>query len=188
MQSAMLHLRFCAELKCDGNQQVMRARLQQAQSCTTQEEAAEAQKPAIHFGLTASGDLVMKSGYHRDAIAAKERVIAFEMEGPGVWDNFPTVVIKGVCDYADSHKNKKWQRYAAATAAACMKAFLNEWRVSDRSSQGEVDSHLTSRARLQSSSDGLGSQQVNHFNGSFTTGGKAIIGSNFNSGGGAMNF
>jgi nucleoside phosphorylase len=51
-------------------------------SRTTQEEAAEAQKPAIHFGLTASGDLVMKSGYHRDAIAAKERVIAFEMEGP----------------------------------------------------------------------------------------------------------
>src|SRR2546421_3713298 len=99
---------ICAQCKCDGNQQVMRARLQQAQSCTTQEEAAEAQKPAIHFGLTASGDLVMKSGYHRDAIVVKERVIAFEMEGPGVWDNFPIVVIKGVCDYADSHKNKKW--------------------------------------------------------------------------------
>jgi nucleoside phosphorylase len=86
----------------------MRARLQQAQSCTTQEEAAEAQKLVIHFGLTASGNLVMKSGYHRDAIAAKERVIAFEMEGAGVWDNFPTVVIKGVCDYGDSHKKEKW--------------------------------------------------------------------------------
>jgi nucleoside phosphorylase len=49
------------------------------------------------------------------------------MESAGVWDNFPCVVIKGVCDYADSHKNKKWQGYAAATAAACMKAFLKEW-------------------------------------------------------------
>jgi hypothetical protein len=36
-------------------------------------------------------------------------------------------VIKGACDYADSHKNKVWQRYAAATAAACMKAFLDNW-------------------------------------------------------------
>ncbi|OCL06966.1 hypothetical protein AOQ84DRAFT_273248, partial [Glonium stellatum] len=66
----------------------------------------------------------MKSGYHRDEIAAREKVIAFEMEGAGVWDNFSTIVIKGVCDYADSHKNKMWQRYAAATAAPCMKAFL----------------------------------------------------------------
>jgi nucleoside phosphorylase len=51
----------------------------------------------IHFGFIASGDLVVKSAYHRDEIAARENVIAFEMEGAGVWDNFPTVVIKGVC-------------------------------------------------------------------------------------------
>ena len=67
----------------------------------------------------------MKSAQHRDKIAGTEQVIGFEMEGAGVWDHFPTVVIKGVCDYADSHKNKRWQRYAAATAAACMKAFLS---------------------------------------------------------------
>lgn len=73
----------------------------------------------------------MKSGQDRDEIAAREGVIAFEMEGAGVWDNFPCVVIKGVCDYADSHKNKDWQKYAAATAAACMKAFLEQWIVAD---------------------------------------------------------
>ena len=43
-------------------------------------------------------------------------------------------MIKGVCDYADSHKNKKWQNYAAATAAACMKAFLKEWVPTEKSS------------------------------------------------------
>jgi len=69
----------------------------------------------------------MKSGEDRDEIAVREKVIGFEMEGAGVWDEFPCVIIKGVCDYADSHKNKKWQGYAAATAAACMKAFLKEW-------------------------------------------------------------
>ena len=71
----------------------------------------------------------MKSGEDRDEIAAKEEVIAFEMEGAGVWDHFPCLVIKGVCDYADSHKSKKWQNYAAAAAAACMKAFLEYWTV-----------------------------------------------------------
>lgn len=38
----------------------------------------------------------------------------------------PTVVIKSVSDYADSHKNDGWQKFAAASAAACMKAFMNE--------------------------------------------------------------
>jgi nucleoside phosphorylase len=48
-----------------------------------------------------------------------------------VWEQYPTVVIKAACDYADSHKNKKWQSYAAATAAACLKVFLNEWVIPD---------------------------------------------------------
>ncbi|KAF5556855.1 kinesin light chain [Fusarium mexicanum] len=84
-------------------------------------------KPAVHFGLMASADTVMKSGEDRDRIASTEDVIAFEMEGAGVWDSFPCIIIKGGCDYADSHKNKAWQRYAAATAAACAKGFLSYW-------------------------------------------------------------
>jgi hypothetical protein len=55
------------------------------------------------------------------------------MEGAGVWERFPSVVVsKAVCDYADSHKNKKWQGYAAASAAACTKAFLKQWIVADK--------------------------------------------------------
>ena len=89
-------------------------------------------KPSIHFGRVASGDTVMKCGQHRDDIAEREKIIAFEMEGAGMWECLPTVVIKSVCDYADSHKSKKWQGYAAVTAAACTKAFLEEWRTTDR--------------------------------------------------------
>ena len=66
--------------------------------------------PAIHIVKVGSGDTVMKSGLHRDEVAKQYGVIAFEMEGAGVWDYFPSLVIKGVCDYADSHKNKQWQR------------------------------------------------------------------------------
>ncbi|KAL6409944.1 putative kinesin [Ilyonectria robusta] len=107
----------CEKLGCEGNL-VPRRRLQMDQNSL---------EPAIHFGLIASGDSVMKSGEGRNAIAVAEGVIAFEMEGAGVWDTFPCVVIRGACDYADSHKSKTWQRYSAATAAACMKAFLSYW-------------------------------------------------------------
>lgn len=107
----------CEQLGCDGKL-VPRTRLNSTQ---------ESPQPAVHFGLIASGDSVMKSGEDRDAIARAEGVIAFEMEGTGVWDSFPCVVIKGACDYSDSHKSKVWQRYAADTAAACMKAFLSHW-------------------------------------------------------------
>jgi nucleoside phosphorylase len=122
----------CTELECDSKEQVARERLQNIEKTVASGEAKIAQTFEIHFGRIASGDLVMKSGSHRDAIAETEKVVAFEMEGAGVWDNFPTVVMKGVCDYADSHKNKQWQKYAAASAAACMKAFLREWRGIDR--------------------------------------------------------
>ena len=34
-------------------------------------------------------------------------------------------MIRGICDYADSHKNKRWQVYAAGTAAAYAKEVLS---------------------------------------------------------------
>ncbi|CAH0017225.1 unnamed protein product, partial [Clonostachys rhizophaga] len=40
------------------------------------------------------------------------------MEAAGLMDIRPCLPIRGICDYSDSHKNKEWQRYAAATAAA----------------------------------------------------------------------
>ncbi|KAL2825955.1 nucleoside phosphorylase domain-containing protein [Aspergillus cavernicola] len=91
--------------------------------------------PWVHFGPIASGDLVMKSGEDRDRIAQAQGIIAFEMEGAGVYDNVPTIIIKGVCDYADCHKNKSFQNYAAATAAATMKAVLQRYQQTDRSFQ-----------------------------------------------------
>ncbi|KAL4786827.1 nucleoside phosphorylase domain-containing protein [Aspergillus varians] len=87
----------------------------------------QAYKPTIHIGLVASGDQVIKSEQIRNRLMALEGVIAFEMESAGIWDTFPCLVIKGVADYADCHKNKKCQSYAAATSAACAKALLEIW-------------------------------------------------------------
>ncbi|KAJ5703189.1 kinesin light chain [Penicillium malachiteum] len=93
-------------------------------------------KPCVHIGSLASANTVMKCGEHRDRIAEREGVIGFEMEGAGVWDSVPCIIIKGVCDYADSHKNKLWQDYAAATAASCAKAFLGYW--TPRTTEGKL--------------------------------------------------
>jgi hypothetical protein len=113
----------CQQLRCQKEFLVPRRRLQEASAkgCVP--------NPKIHIGPIGSGDTVMKSGQHRDEISAQHNLIAFEMEASGVWDTLPCLVIKGVCDYADSHKNKDWQHYAAVTAAICMKAVLEEWVV-----------------------------------------------------------
>ncbi|KAH7126218.1 ankyrin repeat-containing domain protein [Dactylonectria estremocensis] len=74
--------------------------------------------PLIHYGAIASGNQVMRSGTVRDNIARRVDVICFEMEAAGLMDILPCLPIRGICDYSDSHKNKEWQRYAAAAAAA----------------------------------------------------------------------
>ncbi|KAI9657065.1 MAG: hypothetical protein M1821_003231 [Bathelium mastoideum] len=124
----------CDKIKCD-KAQVSRKRLGQGRESAYAESDVTFQAPNIHLGRVASGDSVIKSGTRRDEMIKKDRVIAFEMEAAGMWDSIPTIMIKSVCDYADSHKNKKWQRYTAAVAAACAKAFLEQWSTKDRISQ-----------------------------------------------------
>lgn len=136
----------CTLLKCDIKKAAVRERINEVQANPESTEQS-LMPPVLHFGLVASGDLVMKSATRRDELAAREKVIAFEMEGAGLWDTFPTVIIKGVCDYADSHKNKKWQKYAAVTAAACSKAFLRQWRGAEKTSAVIWDGSLQQQNR-----------------------------------------
>jgi nucleoside phosphorylase len=80
--------------------------------------------PLIHYGVIASGNQVIKHGVTRDRLREELDILCFEMEAAGLMDNFPCLVIRGICDYADSHKNKRWQQYAAAAAAAYAKELL----------------------------------------------------------------
>jgi nucleoside phosphorylase len=81
--------------------------------------------PLIHYGLIASGNSLMRDGRMRDRLGKKHNVLCFEMEAAGVVNTIPCLVIRGICDYCDSHKNKLWQEYAAATAAAYAKLLLS---------------------------------------------------------------
>ncbi|KAI2482598.1 Pfs Nucleoside phosphorylase [Pyrenophora tritici-repentis] len=79
----------------------------------------------LHCGTIASGNQVMRSAAERDRVSAElGGVMCFEMEAAGLMNSFPCLVIRGICDYADSHKNKRWQLYAAGMAAAYAKEVL----------------------------------------------------------------
>jgi nucleoside phosphorylase len=81
--------------------------------------------PAIHYGVIASANQLMKDATIRDTIAKEKGVMCFEMEAAGLMNHFQCLVVRGICDYSDSHKNKQWQGYAAMTAAAYAKDLLN---------------------------------------------------------------
>lgn len=79
------------------------------------------QDPRILYGTIASGSLVIKDARERDKL---KDCLCFEMEGAALMNLFPSLVIRGISDYCDSHKNDRWQGYAAATAAAYAKELL----------------------------------------------------------------
>jgi nucleoside phosphorylase len=85
--------------------------------------------PQVFYGTILSGDMVMKNGEERDRKAAADKAICFEMEAAGLMNDFPCLVIRGISDYSDSHKNDRWQPYAAATAAAYAKELLSTLRM-----------------------------------------------------------
>ncbi|KAI8665751.1 NACHT domain-containing protein [Fusarium sp. Ph1] len=91
-----------------------------------QRDPRDTTDPDIHYGTIASGNTLVKDAAARDRIIADvgEDCICFEMEAAGLMNHFPCLVIRGICDYADSHKNDRWQRYASATAAAYAKELL----------------------------------------------------------------
>ncbi|KAL2869066.1 uncharacterized protein BJX67DRAFT_379545 [Aspergillus lucknowensis] len=98
---------------CDITQEVIRPR-------------RHASGPRVHHGLVGSANRVVKDGLTRDRLVKKFGMICFEMEAAGLMDILPSLVIRGISDYSDSHKNGQWQAYASLTAAAYAKALLNE--------------------------------------------------------------
>jgi nucleoside phosphorylase len=102
--------------------------------------------PVIHYGLIASANQLMKDALVRDVLAKEKDVLCFEMEAAGLMNHFPCLIIRGICDYSDTHKNNEWQGYAAMAAAAYTKDLLGrippnrvetEKRIGDIISSGE---------------------------------------------------
>ncbi|KAE8334741.1 hypothetical protein BDV24DRAFT_169894 [Aspergillus arachidicola] len=84
----------------------------------------EDDEPQSHYGIIASGNSVIKHGRTREQLRLQTGALCFEMEAAGLMLDFPCIVIRGICDYSDSHKNKQWQGYAALAAASYTKELL----------------------------------------------------------------
>ena len=92
---------------------------------TMERKPREVNHVFVHYGTIASGNRVIKDAKERDSLSSKFRgVLCFEMEAAGLLNNWPCLVIRGICDYADSHKNDEWKPYAAGVAAAYAKELL----------------------------------------------------------------
>ncbi|KAF4989612.1 hypothetical protein FDECE_14648 [Fusarium decemcellulare] len=109
----------------------------------------EDDNPAIHYGTIASANQLMKNAVIRDKLAIEKGVLCFEMEAAGLMNHFPCLVIRGICDYSDSHKNKEWQGYAAMTAAAYGKDLLSRIPPNKVEHQGRIKDIVLVMADVQ---------------------------------------
>ncbi|OAP57597.1 hypothetical protein AYL99_08335 [Fonsecaea erecta] len=115
----------------------------------------------IHFGTVGSGNQVIKDGLTRDRMSAEHGgVLCFEMEAAGLMNIFPCLIVRGICDYADSHKNKSWQPFAAAAAAACAKDILSYVPTASRNPENELYPKPPMVSEVGTSNDGATLSQI----------------------------
>lgn len=100
--------------------------------------------PQVFYGIIASGNAVMKHGATRERLRRESGALCFESEAAGLMMDFPCIVVRGICDYADSHKNKQWQGYAALAAASYAKELLSYVPVG-QASQGKLVTEICSK-------------------------------------------
>ncbi|EHA26559.1 hypothetical protein ASPNIDRAFT_172242 [Aspergillus niger ATCC 1015] len=82
-------------------------------------------QPVVHRGLILSGNGIINNARDREKLQhGHDNAICFETVAAGVTDEIPCLVVRGICDYADTHKQESWQRFAAAAAAAYCKTVL----------------------------------------------------------------
>ncbi|KAJ6779793.1 hypothetical protein PWT90_09166 [Aphanocladium album] len=152
-------------------------------------EASRAPRPddrrtRAWYGPIGSGEKVVKNARVRDELRDRYSLLGLEMEAAGTMNRIPVGVVRGVCDYGDAHKNKLWQPYAAAMAAAYGKAIVS--RVPRSASQSRETAETKSGKTADQSQDRSYTQTVN-INGTVHSGAKMISGNTFN-GGGTFNF
>ncbi|KAK6343424.1 hypothetical protein TWF730_011013 [Orbilia blumenaviensis] len=104
----------CSECEISGQKRVVRRNPRRSPN-----------DPVVHRGLILSGSLVVKNAEDRDLLCqGHDDAVCYEMEAAGIMDEIPCLVVRGISDYADTHKQDAWQFYAAAAAAAYGKAIL----------------------------------------------------------------
>ncbi|KAI0173466.1 Pfs domain protein [Hypoxylon sp. FL1284] len=91
---------------------------------------SEPRETEIHYGLIANTSLQIKDKATRgnlESSLGNGRLLCIYTEASGLMANFPCIVIRGICDYADEQRDscKSWQEPAAAVSAAFAKEVLS---------------------------------------------------------------
>ncbi|KAL4964643.1 uncharacterized protein BDV14DRAFT_73975 [Aspergillus stella-maris] len=85
----------------------------------------EVQEPMVHYGLIDSSQHLMRQGVTQDKFAHEHGILCFDTDATGLRNAPQHLVIRGICDYADSHRTELWHACAAAAAAAYAKEILS---------------------------------------------------------------
>jgi nucleoside phosphorylase len=85
----------------------------------------ENQFPVVHYGLVIASRQQIRHGTTRDKLAEEQEALCLETEAAGLEDLASCLVIRGVCDYADSHTSTLWHGYSAVAAAAYAKELIS---------------------------------------------------------------
>ena len=139
----------CSEMGCDrvSSKIISRRRL----------ELGKRPDVRLHFGPFACADHVLRTAQQRNRLSVEYDAIGFEMEGAGIWDELPTIVIKGVSDYADGHKNKDFQGYAATSSAKAVQVLMRHLPPIERPDDDRIDLKMPGeywRSRLDRYNEG----------------------------------
>ena len=97
--------------------------------CEHPKDSTRTKYPKIFLGEIASANTLLKNPTKRDLLKSTYGVLAVEMEASGIADatwnhNVGYLVVRGICDYCDTHKNDLWQEYAALVAAAYTRSLI----------------------------------------------------------------
>lgn len=95
----------------------------------------------FHRGRIATGNSVVQHGIRRDEIneLCGGGVLCIKMEAAGVDASRKCLVIRGISDYADSHKDDTWRSHAAGRAAVFAKELLSKVPVGAVKEMGGLD-------------------------------------------------
>ncbi|KAF6828325.1 ankyrin repeat protein [Colletotrichum plurivorum] len=141
-RSDFLHGDFgltCDQARCSSN----------AYNLARRKERRDANnRTKIHYGKIASANRLMKDATIRDRIAKNDGVLCFEMEAAGLMNLFPCLVIRGICDYSDTHKNNEWQGFASLVAAACARDLLGKIAPTAVEDEKPISKAMTAQTRL----------------------------------------
>ena len=92
-----------------------------------------AKKPVVRLGTILSGNKLVDNKTFKEELLENfsSGAIGIEMEGAGLYHNYndhnyEILVVKGVCDFGDGKKGKKYQPTAALLAAECLKHYLSD--------------------------------------------------------------